>query len=305
MTSATVGGSLALPIVISNLSKVGRPIFVKGIWVREGQGDWIPCVISWDRLEAGTEKPATLIAREMDRVGIHPLEILFCFASQWSWREEQFAFSTSLEINVEENQSIVVNQNISGDGTNYQPIHVNVEGKRSFRSTGARDRRLPLTRATVYERDLDIRGVERVSIPRGVEFRWSGFAEGLTPLPGAITTSNSLFSFGRSRTKMQGGPTDVRLLAVNANGSLDEDTSQMVSREHFWLWLENDRLMIRSQSENGVWVDGKTLLMGDVAVLRDRSRFSPLTRFPERLEMEVRFQVEHRSVVGIEVRRVN
>ena len=39
------GGKLALPLVVKNTSRVGRPVFITGIWISEdeGSGEALPC----------------------------------------------------------------------------------------------------------------------------------------------------------------------------------------------------------------------------------------------------------------------
>jgi hypothetical protein len=40
MVNAPIGGEVALPFDLANLSSVGRPLYVTGLWSREGRDDW-------------------------------------------------------------------------------------------------------------------------------------------------------------------------------------------------------------------------------------------------------------------------
>ncbi len=307
---ATVGGSLTIPIIIENASPTGRAMLVKGIWVREGQGEWDECDLSWDRLEAGSQKPVSLTARSLDRPGTHRVEILIALASRWRWQEETFAFSTGLEINVESEKDVVVQQNIhyapdapQTGATIVAPVRVTSEQNRRS-ATKSKTQTLLLTRASVYERNFGLRGTENgLTVKRTAEFRWQSFPKSTSPFNGMLVTSNGFLTFGRSRTKQQDGPTDVRMLVTRPDGSLDEEASQEISRDHFCVWIENDRLMLRANSPNGVWVDGKVCPRGETVKLKHGNQLSPLKTGFDRLTLLVEFEVEHQEVIAVTISR--
>ena len=95
------------------------------------------------------------------------------------------------------------------------------------------------------------------------------------------------------------------MLVTKSDGTLDEEMSRGISREHFCLWIENDRLNFRVDSDNGAWVDGQELSRGDSVELTDRSSFSPFRQQPEKLKISTRFEVEHENVVGVTLTRSN
>jgi len=308
---AKVGGSLTIPIIIENGSPTGRTKYVKGIWVREGRGDWRECDLPWDRLEAGTRKSVSLTAQSLDRPGTHRVEILIAIASRWQWQEETFVFSTGLEITVEAEQDLVVQQNIHYNAdtpqtgaTIYAPVRVAAEQKLPQES-GTRVQTLALTRANVHERTFGFRGTENgLSVKRTAEFRWNSFPAFTSPARGMIVNANGLLTFGRSRTVQQNGTTDVRLLVTRKDGGVDEEASREISRDHFCVWIENDRLMLRANSNNGVWVDGDVCSRGKIVELTHGSRFSPLKTSFGRLTLLVEFEVEHQEVVALTISRV-
>ena len=225
-----------------------------------------------------------------------------CFAG---WREETVAFSTGFEITIEEGKSLTVQQNIhyAGDApqtgaTIYAPLRVTSDSGSSNAEPGSESQVLQLTRASVYERSLGLRGSDDGRrVLRNSVLRWRGFDD--APADGPIVTTDGLVVLGRSRTKNQGGSTDVRMLIHNPDGSLDEANSRGISRNHCCLWIENDRLMLRAESELGAWCDGHKVLRGKAVELRNGSRFSPSQKNPSLCQIQARFDIEHDQVVGI------
>lgn len=307
LRQATIGGSLTIPMNISNASPTKRAVFVEGLWVREGSGEWEKCDLSWELLEAGSAKPVSITASSLDRAGTHRIEIMVALSSRWQWRKEVFAFTTGLEISVEAEKDVVVQQNIhyaadtpQTGATIYAPVRVTSE--KNALVADSRSQKLPLTRAGVNERRFGFRGTKDEHIVRrDAQFRWRSFPKFATPSDGMIVTAESLLNFGRSRTKQQDGTTDVRLLAVQQDGTLDEAASREISRDHFCIWIENDRLMLRVNSNSGAWVDGEVYPRGQIVQLNHGSRFSPLKTNQQRLMLGVRFEVEHNDIVAIEI----
>lgn len=306
--AAKVGGAVAVPLSISNRSVVGRPLFVTGIWSREGGGDWRPQNMGWERLEAGETRPVSVTANELERVGAHNIEILFALASRWRWREERFAFSTSLRLSVDETKAdsnTVVN--IGGDSAGHgNVVYISGQGDQdgpTARSADAID--LALVRADKEERRLGLRGLNETQwVSKTASFEWKGFAENDAPTSGPISTPDGLLAFGRSRTRTAEGLGDVRLLAHSPDGSVDEQTSRMISRRHFELYLECDRLMLRVNSDSGVRISSNAYGPGKTVALNDGDTISPLVNAPERLALAVKYRTELGVVRVIELARL-
>lgn len=304
-----VGGSLALPLTLHNGSTVGRPIFVTGLWTREGESEWSPIELPWDRIDAGGKAALPVTARDLGRAGVHRLELLIALASRWRWREDVVAFSAALDVSIEGESNVSIQQNIhmASDGpqngaTVYAPLRFQGGEPKGGRREG-RATELELTRAGRLERSLGLRGLPGgPSVPRGVRFAWGAFAEGTAPPDGPIVTHDGTLALGRSRTKENAGPNDVRLLALDPDGSVDIETSQGVSRHHFTLWIENDRPMLRVESHQGAWVSGRTLARGEAVALSEGDTFSPLVGSPERLGLRVEFETHHDTVDLVRLR---
>lgn len=307
-----VGGALALPLTLHNASTVGRPVFVTGLWTREGESDWSPIDLPWDRIEAGEKASLPVTARDLGRAGVHRLEVLLALASRWRWREDVVAFTAALDVSIEGESNVSIQQNIhmAGDApqngaTIFAPLRF--QGGESKRErAGGRASELQLTRAGRLERSLGLRGLEGgPSVPRGVRFAWGAFAEGTAPADGPIVTRDGTLALGRSRTKEQAGPNDVRLLALDPDGTVDVETSQGVSRHHFTLWIENDRPMLRVESRQGGWVSGRSLARGESTPLTDGDTFSPLVGSPDRLALRVEFETHHDTVDLVTLRHTS
>ena len=79
--AAKVGGAVAVPLSISNRSVVGRPLFVTGIWSREGGGEWRLAEHGMGTPgEAGETRPISITANELERAGAHNIEILIAIS---------------------------------------------------------------------------------------------------------------------------------------------------------------------------------------------------------------------------------
>gem|GEM_PF-6802228 len=96
ITQARIGGSVALPISIENTSAIGRPLFVTGLWSREKGGDWREEDLGWEKIQAGQARPAMIAANEIEKSGVHSIQVLLAISSRWRWRQECYAFSTNI-----------------------------------------------------------------------------------------------------------------------------------------------------------------------------------------------------------------
>lgn len=307
LTAARVGAAVALPMSIANLSSVGRPLFVTGLWSREATGPWREESLGWERLDAGETRPISIIAREIERAGAHGLQVMVALASRWRWRQENYAFTASLTLMVEdeasENGPVV---NIGGESAGHGNL-VYISGKNDT-GPGLQKTdeaiRLAMVRAEREERRLGLRGLDADTwVPRKAEFCWTGFGEGDAPFDGPILTPDGVLGAGRSRTRRQGGEGDVRLLAPSPSGGVDEELSRAISRRHMELYIENDRLVLRVTGGGGLRVNGEAYGEGKAICLVDNDVISPLVSAPERLSIKVRFRMEHGSVRRITLQR--
>ena len=296
-----VGGVVSLPFVVRNASSVGRPLVVDRLLVRENGGAWRDQELTWERLDAGATAPATVTTSPLSNAGSHRIDVTLVVSSRWRWREEVMAFSAGLELDVAGSDGVNVQQTIhvdseamAGAGTIYAPLRFDGGGPVSAETLDARQ--LDLVRASRIERELGLRGDEAgLSVPRAVRTEWVGFPADSAPAAGPIATRDGLVGVGRSRTALQGGDGDVRLLALDGAGGVDEAGSLRISRRHFSLWIQNDRLMLRVDSSRGAEVAGARVAGGECVALRDGDRFAPFTggsgaRGPS---VSVRFDAHH------------
>ena len=309
MTNAQVGGEVVLPFDLANLSPVGRPLFVTGLWSREGRGDWRKERLDWERLDAGTRAAAAVTAASIERAGSHKIDIMVTVSTRWRWRQESWAFATSVLLSVDDDDdgkgSGPVIQ-ITGEGHgNLINVSGQIGGERgeARRTVEAID--LPMQRLDIAERDLGLRGLDTdLRVPRGAPIRFVGFAKGDVP-PGVarpIVTPDGLLAFGRARTSGEGAG-DVRLVASQPDGALDEDLSRMISRRHFELYIENDRLVLRVTGSNGVRVNGNAYGPDKCVPLQDGDRIAPIVDKPDALCLDVLFSCELDRVSAITLAR--
>lgn len=312
MQSANIGGALALPLQLANRSHVGRELFLKGVWVREGTGTWTTCQVAWDKLPAGKSKPISIIAQAMERSGLHRLEIVLALSSRWDWQQETLAFSANVDVMVEDKQSIHVHSHVENHaqaeqtGVTIAPmIRVTTDQGRTSESVTRDPHNLTLTRASVYEREFGIRGADDGTlVKRDTKFSWQGFQKGLTPSDGPIVSPDSVLTFGRSRSRAQAGPCDVRLLVFQPDGSMDQKWSQAISRDHFKLWIECGRLMLRVMADAGVTINQTLHQRGESVSICDGSTIDALPAQPGAAILKIRFDYRHDEVVGIGIQRL-
>ncbi len=296
---ARVGGALALPLTLKNAGGTGRPLFLAGAWVREAGGDWRELEVLWDRLDSGHTAALPVQSSTFEHAGTHRIDIAVALASRWRAREEVFAFAAGLQVEVHADAAITVQQNITyapdapqTGATIYSPLHIT--GERTGAGKPSAARVLDLMRAAKLERSLGLRGTrDGVAIPRGTKLVWTGFPSGSAPVDGSLLSSDGVLTLGRSRTVQQGGQNDVRLLAQTDRGEIDEAASLGISRHHFSLWIENDRLMLRVESDAGGYVNGERLDRAASTPLESGDVFSPVKNAPRGTAIEVHFDVNH------------
>ncbi|ABI77275.1 hypothetical protein HNE_1635 [Hyphomonas neptunium ATCC 15444] len=308
LTAAKVGSAVALPMSIGNLSGVGRPLFVTGLWSREGSGAWREENLGWERLDAGESRPISIVANQIEHAGAHGLQLLIALASRWRWRQENFAFTANLTLMVEDagsDKGPVVN--IGGESAGHGNL-VYISGKNDTKPDVQRSDeavQLALVRAEREERRLSLRGLDADNwIPRNAEFIWKDFGEGDAPFNGPIMTQDGMLAAGRSRTRRQGGEGDVRLLVFDADGGLDETASRLISRRHFELYIESDRLILRVTAGSGLRVNGNAYGEGKTVRLADGDVIAPMVSAPDTLCLRVNFRTEHGSARQITLQRL-
>lgn len=309
-TSVKVGGTLALPLVISNNSPVGRPLFVEELWVKGDDGEMRQVELEFQRLNSAASAEVGIRTGVMQTAGLHRFDVYLVVATRHMWREERFAFSASIAIPVDPEgpSEIVQNYNIQADAigagmTIYNPTRIQREREAGI-AKHAEPILLQLRRADTLERRLGHRGYgETLALQSSTALVWKGFDAGQTPLDGPIRTASGVLSVGRASNAAEGGMNDVRLL-ISRNGKVDEEASVHISRRHFQLYTENDRLMLRVESQNGLTVNDKAYRSGKMVVLKDGDIIHPLVRNPGAIGLRIQFEIQHNEVDRVVLQRL-
>lgn len=306
--NAPVGGSVALPFDLYNSSTIDRPLFVTGLWSRE-KGDWREERLGWETLDPGTRAPASVTAQEFDRAGLHEVEIMWTVATRWRSRQENFAFSSRVLLNIAGESAgsagpvVQISSENAMNGNVIQITDNTSRGKDDGRVVSAID--MNIHRLDVEERRMGLRGItEDLRVPRSVAFRFTGFGKQQTPvLELPISTPDGILAFGRSKTRAAGGEGDVQLSVTDPSGAVDTDQSLTLSRRHFELYVENDRLVLRASGSNGLRVNGSALGPDKTVPLNDGDIIEPLVKAPGALKMAIRFTREFDRVSLVTVTR--
>ncbi|QFT78690.1 FHA domain-containing protein [Erythrobacter sp. THAF29] len=304
---AAVGGSVAVPFYLKNDSKVDRPLFIKGIWSRE-RGEWREERLGWEKLAPGERAQASATACEMSQPGLHEIEIMWAVTTQWRTREEHYAFSTRLLIEIAEASSdqpanIQISSQNQMNGTIIQIDPHGKGGSGSERLVEAID--MKVRRLEKEERQLGLRSIDgNLRFSRAANFEFTGFAPEHAPtLNQPIVTPDAMLVFGRAHSRAQGGDTDVRLLVTNSDGEIDEEKSVAISRRHFEVYAENSRPMLRVAGGNGLRVNGKAFGPDKKVMLQDGDVIAPLVDAPEALSLSVGFRRELSRVTQVVITR--
>lgn len=305
---APVGGSVAVPFELVNASGIDRPLFIKGLWSRES-GEWREERLGWEKLLRAERAAASVTARELSSPGLHEIEIMFAVSTQWRTRQEQFAFSTrvQLEIPAEARDSAPTIEISSKNQMNGNIIQLQEREKRpddEGRVLEVIDMRI--RRLDREECELGLRRNEDGSgVPRSALFEFFGFSAERAPAGAApILNPDSMIVFGRAPLRSKGGETDVRLLiADDGSGQVDEVLSRQISRRHFEIYIENERPILRVAASNGLRINGKAFGPDKTVLLSDGDRICPLVDDPEKVSLEVRFRRELDRIAGLRVTR--
>ena len=310
-TTVRVGGKLAVPLTITNSSPVGRPLFVTGLWIKEDDGDLRPVNLPFKRLEPNAKANVSVRTGVLDYVGVHQVDLRIAVSTRYQWREENYVFSSGIVFPVESKDpsGSVTNVNVTAEQvgagfTLYNPTRIESDRAQGV-ETSARSVPLKIVRADLSETEFGLRGYKNgLQVPRDVRFLWSGFAEDNAPFDGPILKPSGLLCFGRNAVNRQGGGTDVRLL-VTKDGELDKPLSLTISRQHFTLYTESGRLMVRADSQFGLRINKYSLARSQVSELQDGDVIYPLRKRQEALALKLEFECEHETVTSIRITRVS
>lgn len=316
VTDVKAGGVLVLPLVFYNASGIARPLFITDVWIREGESPRRRIELPWKRLDAGGSNRLNIQTGALERQGRHGIEVTFAAATNYFMREERFAFTSSLGLEVEQGGSLVINQTINtagvgtGADTIYAPIRLETSGDQVRKAqVGGKAAELALQRADNFEASNGVRGyldgpLKGVVVDRSARIVWKGFgADG--PNAGPITTPDSILALGRGKAATQGGDNHVQLLALDAQGAVDEQLSQAISRRHLELFIQSGRLCARVTGSAGVVIgDNRHGADDALAVINSGDLIKVLPKFPEALGLQVRMRAVHGHVDEIIITRV-
>jgi hypothetical protein len=309
-SSIRAGGSLALPLLVSNQSPVGRPLFVEAMWFRGGDGEMKKVDLTFQRLNPGTTSEVGLRTGVLETAGLHRFDVHLVVATRHLWREERYVFTAAIVIPVEPEDAaeVVQNYNIQADAigaglTIYNPTRIQKEREEGI-AKHADPIRLTLRRADALDRALGHRGYPSgLAVTKSTSLVWKGFDARHVPMDGPIRTATGVLEIGRAASSGEGGLNDVRLV-ISQDGETDEARSVHISRRHFQLFIENDRLMLRVESQNGLSVNDTAHRRGKMVMIADGDVIRPLVREPGAVAVRVQFETQHDEVHTITVQRL-
>ena len=316
VTDVKAGGVLVLPLVFYNASGIARPLFITDVWMREGDGPRRRIELPWKRLDAGGYNRVSVQTGALERQGRHNIEVTFAAATNYFMREERFAFTSSLDLEVEQGGSLVINQTINtagvgtGADTIYAPIRLETQGEQARKAQlGGKAAELALQRADNFEAANGIRGyvdgaLKASVVSRRARIVWKGFGSH-APSPGPITTMDSMVALGRGKTTAEDGDNQVQLLVTDGQGVVDEQLSQAISRRHLELFIQSGRLCARVTGSAGVLIGDHRHGADDaLAVINNGDVIQVLPKFPDALALQVRMRSVHGVVDEITITRV-
>lgn len=284
------GDRLSVPLILFNASPAGRPLWVKRI-VRWSDGRSEPLALTWERIDARTERRLTVDTPPMEVGGTHTLQLIVVVASRHKTVEEEYAFACGMSVTVTSSDAQNIYQNIVVSGTGGM-VDANIKQDDKRGPAGLDDRTvLPLDRAEKFELDEGIRGYrrERLRVSRNVEFSFAGFADRERPTAGTTAAHRGRLAFGRN-SRNADPPSDVCLRVYDSrSGHTDEPATMAISRHHFDFVIVNDRLCVQARATTGMEVNGATLSAGDLMPLVPGDRIVPIPGRPDKLTLQVAF----------------
>ena len=316
VVQSKMGERMTVPLILRNNSTGGRPVWVKQIVKFDGRVEE-PVSLTWEQIDAQTERHFTIETPPLAEGGTHALRLLFVIASRYKGLEEAYAFSggTTLTVSGQESQQIV--QNINMQGAHFETgglVHtaLNTKDRASSAPTALADRQaLPLDRAEKYELEHGIRGYadKGVRVPRNVEFAFNSFKSDEAPHDGATMVMTGRFMAGRNSRSpdpsTNSTPNDLCLRVYDPRtGEVDEPATMAISRHHFDFVVVNDRLCVHARTTHGMELAGTPLPSGTVMPLRHGERLVPIPGRPDKLQLQVAFTSSIGSVDRITISRI-
>lgn len=312
------GERLSVPFVLRNTSPSGRALWVKHLARRDGHGDE-PLALTWEHVEAGTERRFSVNTPPLESGGTHELGLVAVLSTRYRGVEEEYAFTASVLVTVSgdkgpqtiQQTTIVHGAQSSGGvataGAVNAPLNIRL-GDDGATATLKDRTPVPLERAERYELEHDVRGYRReeLRVPRDVAFAFSGFRPAECP-PGVITAgARGRLSLGRNARTAKGADgvrNDVCLRVYDRAGAIDEAASLAISRHHFDLVVVNERLSVHVRTTRGMQINGRDLAPGDVAAVVPGDRITPVSGAADKLSLEVVFASSLDGVERVDVRR--
>lgn len=300
------GDRLSIPLILINASPAGRPLWVKRIVKKMGDR-YEPLALTWEQVEAGTERRFSLDLPPMVDGGTVTAGLILVLASRYKGAEEEYAFEAEMLITIAAGQDGNTTVNITNtNSTYYAPVRGQVPEPTPEPSAGPTT--LNLQPAEVYELAQGIRGysAEKIRVPRHVEFQFAGFPPDDIPGSGAITARGRLACGRNSRTPdpaAKAVPSDLSLRAYDRHGAVDEPATMAISRHHFDLVVLNDRLCVHARSTRGLELNGRTLDSGEIMPLAPGDRLVPIPGRADKLSLEIDFATSMGWVDRVEITR--
>lgn len=314
VVQSKTGERVSVPLILRNDAPAGRSIWVKRIVKWDGRVNE-PLALTWEQLDAGTERRFTLDTPPMAEGGRHTLRVILTLASRYKGVEEEYAFAAGMSIDVSAPDAQQVVQNINLSGAQFQTggmVHtaLNTKGSGGAAAEATRDRRVvALERAEKYELEEGIRGYKShgVRVPRNVSFAFRGFRPEDTPPSGATLVTGGRFVCGRNSRQPdptgQSLPSDLSLRVYDRRGALDEAATMAISRHHFDLVVANGRLCVQTRTTRGMEINGQASTAGALVPVGPADKVVPIPGRAEKLALQFSFASAHGVVERIDVMR--
>ena len=299
------GGKLALPVIVKNATRVGRPVFVTGLWIKEDDGALREVSLPFERIDPQASTQATIRTGRLDHAGVHQVDVLIAVSTRYQWREERYVFASYIVFPVEPKDpggpSTTINVTADQVGAGFtvsNPTRIDAE-RAAGQNTHSAPVPLNLIRADAAERALGQRGYENgVFVPRDVKISWNGFEEGHAPFEGPILKSSGLLLAGR-KSRQDGNDICLRIAATDG----DDPRSKAISRLMFSLYTESGRFMMRVEGQFGLRVNGQSFERTENVALNHGDEIQILRKQPDALTLHVNFEIEHQKVSRIRMVR--